>query len=161
MALIISISCVVNLTVDLFNPDEYESPGLWWGLGVTIVLGLGFVICRIYAKHHATAVATPPWCDPESYERRLTAAMAKADIQYTDVVSATLAEMDKLWNAEQSLCEKFRINGLADSEDRRLVYDIAVRFYSNGVVDLQFAPDETTPKMRPGILITKSADVTP
>lgn len=115
------------------------------------------VIVRLYAKHRV-AVTTPPWCDPDSYQCRLTAAMIKADIQYTDIVSATLAEMDKMWKSEQALCERFRIQGLRDPEDRRLVYDIVIKFYNNGGIILQFPSEEICPKTKPGILISNATE---
>jgi hypothetical protein len=143
-------------TVGYIYGDRSLSRGLRIGGIVASIAVLLLALARIYAKHHA-ATATPPWCDPESYQCRLSAAMVKANLQYTDIVSATLAEMDKLWKSEEALCERFRIEGLVDPEDRRLVYDAVLKFYNNGGVVIQFPSVETAPQTS-GIVISQAAE---
>lgn len=79
--------------------------------------------------------------------------MGEADIQYASIKPTTLAEMEKMWRSEQSLCEKFRIEGLVDPSDRHRVYDVAVNFYSSGSIIMQFPTTEA----RPGVLISNGA----
>jgi hypothetical protein len=117
---------------------------------------LFFMLCRVVANRHVST-ATPSWCDPESYQCRLVAAMGDADIQYACIKTATLGEMETLWKSEQALYEKFRIEGLVDPGDRHQVYDVAVKFYSSGAIIMQFPSLENSPATRPGILISNAA----
>ncbi|OKL61818.1 hypothetical protein UA08_03026 [Talaromyces atroroseus] len=157
LAMVFLIFSLSQSTMSLISDDTSPSSKLRVGALVATAAVLLIVIARIYAKRH-TAAATPPWCDPESYQCRLTAAMAKANIQYRDIVSATLAEMEKLWKEEEALCERLTIQGLIDPEDRQLVYDVVLKFYNNGGVVIQFPFVDTAPKTRPGILISKAAE---
>lgn len=123
-------------------------------VGAVCVLQLLFYkLCRIIANRHI-ATMTPSWCDPESYQCRLTTAMGEAGIQYANIEAATLADMEMMWKSEAPLCENFRIWGLVDPSDRDQVYDIVVKFYNSGGITMQFRSPEDSPNTRPGILIS-------
>ena len=149
MSTAVMLQCVLNI--------YYEDGSIQWQLLIIGILcvfqTLFLILCRVIANRHVAA-ATPSWCDPESYQCRLAAALGEADIQYTNIQPATLGEMETMWKSEQTLCEKFRIENLVDPGDRHQVYDIAVEFYNSGAIIMQFPSLEGSPKSRPGILIS-------
>ncbi|KAA8649503.1 uncharacterized protein ATNIH1004_002174 [Aspergillus tanneri] len=133
---------------------EYFNARLWQqfsiaGLASLVVIVL-FIAARRYAKYKAATV-TPSEFNPTSYQYRLVNAMKLRGLQYREIVTATPTEIHCHWKENYALCERFHNEGLVDPYDSRSVYDISVRFYSNGVVYLEFPTDETS-KPRPGVV---------
>ena len=108
------------------------------------------VAARVYSKK-AKAAAMPPHLDCDSYQYRLVQALEQREMEFRDVITAPLRDMEILWRQDQSLQEKFSIEGLVDAE-RSGVYDVVVRFWNNGNVNFQFASD-SAPKTKSGVLL--------
>lgn len=92
------------------------------------------------------ATSTPPQYDPTSYQYRLVNAMEQRGLEYCEIVAATPDDMSRYWKEEQALCEQFRIVGLVDPENASHVYDLVVRFYTNGGIYLNFPAADPTVK---------------
>lgn len=120
---------------------------------VVLFLATFFIWTRRYAKRQAAA-ATPPQFDPDSYQSRLTQAMTQRGIYYREIAPVTLDDMEQHRKKDKRLVEGFQIDGLVDPMESSCVYDIVVRFYSQGNVLLQFASADNTPGSRPGLILT-------
>ncbi|THC89707.1 hypothetical protein EYZ11_010839 [Aspergillus tanneri] len=141
-----SLRCCIS--VEYFNARLWQQFSIA-GLASLVVIVL-FIAARRYAKYKAATV-TPSEFNPTSYQYRLVNAMKLRGLQYREIVTATPTEIHCHWKENYALCERFHNEGLVDPYDSRSVYDISVRFYSNGVVYLEFPTDETS-KPRPGVV---------
>lgn len=102
------------------------------------------------------AASTPPQFNPSSYQYRFIQAMNQRGIQYREFVSNSWQEMESIWVKDRNVTERFCIEGLVDPAGCSWVYDINVRVWNNGIVNLVFVmKDENVSKEKQGIVIQK------
>lgn len=113
---------------------------------------------RTYAKRRMASTTPPPF-DPASYQSRLVRALDRQEIQYREVVATPLEKMEEVWKKDVHIQEKFRIEGLVDVDSS--VYDVAVLFWANGNINLQFGSGqaEGTPQNKSGVLLREKLDL--
>lgn len=100
------------------------------------------LLTRLYVKWNMAAATTPSF-NPQSYEYRLVRAMQRSGMSYREVVAHSQEEMEGIWSGNLNLREVFRIEGLMDPECVEWAYDIVVKFFSDGRVEMQFSGLDT------------------
>lgn len=96
------------------------------------------ILARTYVKKNMAA-ATPPSFNPQSYEYRLVRAMERCGMSYREIVAHSQKEMEGIWSLNLNVREVFRIEGLVDPECLEWAYDIVVKSFSDGQVEMQFS----------------------
>lgn len=151
-----------DLVIATDDDDEYTDNFFYrLRLGGYAAAGMvAFLVAtRAYAKKRMAAAMPPPF-DPASYQSRLVRALEQQGMQFRDVVAMPVGEMEKAWKKDLNVQEKFRIEGLVDV-DRESVYDIAVMFWANGNLNLQFGSGlaEDASQNKNGVLLREKVDL--
>lgn len=138
---------------DTFERKKYHRLGLWIGGYAAALVALLMFIARRYAKHYL-ADATPPHLDPTSFQFRFVHALDEQNIHYREVITCPMREREGIWAyGRDGLLEKFRIDGLMDPRSD-WVYDVGVRFWKTGQVQLQFLSVKGGSGLKAGLTLT-------
>lgn len=105
---------------------------------ITAAWIFSLILARIYVNRNMAA-ATPPSLNPQSYEYRLARAMQRYGMSYREVVAHSQKEMESIWSVNPSVREVFRIEGLVDPECLEWAYDVVVKFFRDGQVEMQLS----------------------
>ncbi|KAJ5234436.1 uncharacterized protein N7469_003604 [Penicillium citrinum] len=146
-------------TLEGLGDDKVEKPErrqnmIYHGklsITITATIWLLFFTAKKYTLRRVTA-STPPQFDPSSYQYRFVQAMNQRGIQYREFVANTWQQMEGIWAKDRNVVERFSIEGLIDPESS-WVYDINVRVWNNGTVNVSFASKEENLKEKRGIVI--------